>query len=112
MKERALEIVKRVLVSHEDAPVEDMEQLIELAVDDPVLTRDFLDGSVEVLTADPASLVPCWLALVAGELGPASAELLLSALGTSEGEALDATISCILMRHVRLFYDAITTTIE
>ncbi len=112
MKDQTLEIVKRVLVSHEDAPLEDMERLIGLATGDPVLTRELLEGSVEVLSADPASLVPCWLALIAGELGPASADLLLSALGTSEGEALDATIVSVLARHVRPFYEAITAAIE
>jgi hypothetical protein len=112
MDERALDIVKRVLVSHEAAPVDDMERLIALAACDPVLTRELLEGATEVLWADPASLVPCWLTIIVGELGPASAELLLSSLGTSEGAALDAAIVSVLTRHVRAFYEAITTAID
>jgi hypothetical protein len=112
MQDRALEIVKRILVSHEDAPLEDMERLIALAAGDDVLTQQLLEGAVEVLSADPASLVPCWLALIAGELGPVSASLLVSNLGTSEGEALDATILSVLTRHVGPFYGAVKAAIE
>jgi hypothetical protein len=104
--------VKRVLVSHEEAPVDDMERLIALAAADPVLTLELIDGASEVLTADPASLVPCWLAIVAGELGPISAELLLSVLGTSEGDALDAAIISALTRHARSFHGSIIAAID
>jgi hypothetical protein len=112
MQDRALEIVKRVLVSHEEAPLDDMERLIALSAGDDVLTQQLLEGAVEVLSADPASLVPCWLALIAGELGPVSASVLLSNLGTSEGEALDATILSVLTRHVGPFYEAIKAAIQ
>src|SRR6185436_19854854 len=112
MREEALELVKRVLVSHDDAPLEEMERLIALAQDDPALRDELLEGASEVLTADPASLVPCWLALVAAELGPASADVLLSALGTSEGDALDETLFPVLTRRVSGLYDAITAAIR
>jgi hypothetical protein len=112
MQDRALELVKRILVSHEDAPLDDMERLIALAAGDEALTQELLEGAVEVLSADPASLVPCWLALIAGELGPVSANLLLSNLGVSEGEARDATILSVLTRHAGPFYEAIKAAIE
>jgi hypothetical protein len=112
MNEDALEALKRVLVSHEEPPIGDMERLIGLAAGDPVLTRELVEGSAEVLSADPASLVPCWLALLVGELGPSSADLLLSTLGTSEGDAMDAAILSVLTRHVGLFYGAITAALD
>jgi hypothetical protein len=64
-----------------------------------------------VLAADPASLVPCWLTLVAGELAPPPDELLLAMLGTSEGHALDETIVPVLMRHASTLFDSITAAI-
>src|SRR3569832_336444 len=98
MKQEALDLVKRVLISHEEAPLEEMERLIALASADASLRDELLEGAAEVLTADPASLVPCWLALVAGELGTAGGDVLLSALGTSEGDALDEAILPVLAR--------------
>jgi hypothetical protein len=112
LTDEALDIVKRVLVAHEEPPLEDMERLILLAQDNPELRLELLEGASEVLAADPASLVPCWLALIVGELGVSSADLLLSTLGTSEADALDETIVPVLMRHVGPLYGAITAALD
>lgn len=111
-EETPLDVVKRVLVAHEEAPLDDMARLIELADEDPQFYHELLKGSAEVLSADPASLVPCWLAIVVGELREPDAGLLLGALGTSEADALDETIVPVLARRIGVFFDAITTAID
>lgn len=107
-----LDIIKRVLVANEAAPIEDMERLVALGGADPEFRLELLRGTADVLDADPPTLVPCWLALIVGELGASAVEPLLSALGTSEGEALDEAILPVLTRLAVPAYDAITAAIE
>ena len=110
--EVAIELVKRVLAAQDTAPIEEMERLIALAEDDPAFRAELLRGTVEVLDADPAGLVSCWLVLVAGELGAEAAGPLLAALGTSDGEALDATILPVLTRMAGPAYQAVAMAIQ
>jgi hypothetical protein len=110
--EDALDVVKRVLDAHDAAPIADMERVIALAQDDAALRRELLAGTAEVLAANPASLVPCWLTLIVGELGEPVGDLLLSALGPGEGKALDATILSVLTRQAEPLYEAITGAID
>lgn len=105
-------LLKRVLIAHEGAPLEEMEQLISLAREDEALRAQILEGTAEVLADDPDSLVPCWLALIAGELGPAGRDLLLSAVATSEGEALDETLVPILARHASEVFDRVAAALD
>ena len=105
-------LLKRVLHAHQEAPLAEMERLITLAREDESLRAQILEGTAEVLADDPDSLAPCWLALIAGELGPPGRLLLLSAVGTSEGEALDEAILPVLARHASEIFDRVAQALE
>ena len=108
----AFEIVKRVLGAGDAAPIEDMESLVTAARADAEFRRQLLQGTAEVLAADPPGLVPCWLVLATGELGPPAFPPLLAALGTSAGDAVDEAILAVLTRNAVAAYDDITFAVE
>jgi hypothetical protein len=100
-RKRGERLLRQVVQAYDQAPIEAMEQLIELAREDDDVREDVIGLTATAYRDDPGTLFPCWLSLIVGELGESDIPLLLYGIGSSEGDALNAAIIAVLMRRAQ-----------
>ncbi len=100
-------LLRQIVQAYDQAPIEAMEQLIELARENDDVREDVLGLTATAYRDDPGTLFPCWLSLIVGELEESDVPLLLYGIGSSEGDALNAAIIAALIRRAKEILDEI-----
>jgi hypothetical protein len=100
-------LLRQVVQAYDKAPIEVMEQLIDLAREDDDVREDVMGLTATAFRDDPGTLFPCWLSLIVGELEESEVPLLLYGIGSSEGDALNAAVIAALIRRAKEILDEI-----
>lgn len=111
-RRQAIKLLRAVTQAEDEAPIEAMAELIRIGREDDGAREEILGATLAFFREDPEDLVPCWLALIVGELDGEAVPLLLLGLGTSEGDALDETIIPALTRRACEIFDEIEEALK